>query len=152
MRTPRVPLWLCRRGLLLPAVLTELKREEHGMQWRRVASKGRDDDGGEMPKPLLRVFEIARADVTQLSAIDQLSQTFHARLFLILRVPGGALDEHLVSAPRGSSPGRAAHPVSLPMPMRRAQPAAWAQRARCSSPAGRACLIRAGQGVRGLPH
>lgn len=83
-------------GLLLPAVRAELKRDEHGAHWRKALPPSKPNHNSPLPKPLLRRFEITRADMTQLSSIDQLSQTFRARLFLILRIPGGAKDENLV--------------------------------------------------------
>ena len=81
------------KGLLLPAVRAELKKSERGAQWRKVVPKKLK---ATLNQPLLRRIEIARADITQLSSIDQLSQTFHARVFIILRIAGGALDEHLI--------------------------------------------------------
>jgi len=83
------------RGLLLPVVSDVLRREEHGEHWRKIYSEVPKSKMTPMNAPLLRRLEIVRADVTQLSAIDQLSQTFRARLFLILRLPGGAKDDDL---------------------------------------------------------
>uniref|UniRef100_A0A7S4I2D5 Neurotransmitter-gated ion-channel transmembrane domain-containing protein n=1 Tax=Odontella aurita TaxID=265563 RepID=A0A7S4I2D5_9STRA len=82
------------RGMLLPAVRTEFKREEAISSWRRAVSKVAKQKK-ELNKPLLRRLQVARADFTQLSAIDQVSQTFRARLLLILRITDGALDSNL---------------------------------------------------------
>ncbi|KAL7530745.1 hypothetical protein ACHAXR_005896 [Thalassiosira sp. AJA248-18] len=46
-------------------------------------------------KPLLRELVVARVDVTHLAQIDQISQTFFARLLVILRIKDGALDSDL---------------------------------------------------------
>ena len=84
---------LVLKGLLLTAVHAELKHHDTAAQWRRgLPSK----QPSAMSSPLPRSFEVIRADVTHLSSIDQVSQTFRARLFLILRVADGAKDEHLV--------------------------------------------------------
>jgi len=83
------------RGMLLPAIRTELKRSEVDSSWRRALIKAAKPKK-ELNKPLLRRLEVARADFTQLSSIDQVSQTFRARLFLILRISNGALDSDLM--------------------------------------------------------
>ena len=92
------------RGMLLSAVKEELKRNEHGTTWKMAIKSTiatvrspQSNARVKMNAPLLRRLEIARVDVTQLSQIDQISQTFRARLFLILRICGGALDDHLLS-------------------------------------------------------
>ena len=85
---------LVLKGLLLMAVRAELKTHASAAQWRKGLPSRKAP--GTMASPLPRTFEVIRADVTHLSSIDQVSQTFRARLFLILRVAGGADDEHLV--------------------------------------------------------
>ena len=49
-----------------------------------------------MNKPLLRKLDVIRVDVTNISEIDQIHQTFFARVFVILRIKNGALDGDLV--------------------------------------------------------
>lgn len=65
---------LVLKGMLIIAVRAELKRDEHGAQWRKVAVRGQA--AVKLPSPLRRTLEIVRADITQLSAIDQITQTF----------------------------------------------------------------------------
>ena len=83
------------RGMLLPAVRTELKHDEHTSLWSK-ARKKETKASSALPSPLKRSLKVVRADITQLSAIDQLSQTFRARIFLIFLIKDGALDEHLI--------------------------------------------------------
>ena len=103
------------RGMLLPAVRDELKHDEHAALWGKARPKlsAKAADAWKPPKPLKRSLEIARADINQLSAIDQLSQTFRARLFLILRIPDGALDEHLIRE-CDATPHTAVHTLAWP--------------------------------------
>jgi len=77
------------RGLLMPSVRRELKRFRHEeMELQKAAWKP--------PPKLIRKIEVVRLEMKQLSGIDQVSQTFHAVMLIVLKMPGGALDEHLV--------------------------------------------------------
>ena len=92
------------RGLLLPAVEAELTRLRARSRWQdsnaRVTEaekkkKKKTTLPWKPPPKLKRVLEIVRADMTQLSAIDQISQTFRATIFIIMKISKGALDSSL---------------------------------------------------------
>ena len=78
------------RGRLLPAVRQELKLEMAAEAAKLAAS-------WKPPPRLVRTIEVVRLEMKQLSGIDQVSQTFHAVMLIVLKMPQGALDEHLVS-------------------------------------------------------
>ena len=82
-------------GMLHKQVQIELKASEKTSIWRSAAPTST-----EMRKieRITRELEVVRADMTQLSSINQVSQTFHARLLLILKMPDGAKDADLVKA------------------------------------------------------
>ena len=82
-------------GMLFKRVQVELKASEKTSIWRSGAPSA-----VEMRKieRITRELEVVRADMTQLSSINQVSQTFHARLLLILKMPDGAKDADLVKA------------------------------------------------------
>ena len=56
-------------------------------------------------KPALKL-ELMRVDVRQIKNIDQIAQTFNARVFIQFRIDGGALDEALCEGlnDRGAEP------------------------------------------------
>lgn len=83
------------KGRLLLAVQEELKRNAVVTAWQKVA--GRTSKRPERPliKPLLRLLEVVRVDFTHIAEIDQVSQTFFARVLLVLQIKGGALDPDL---------------------------------------------------------
>lgn len=82
------------KGRLIPALRHELQRRKATTSVVKIA-KGLKDKPWKPPPRLMRRLEVVRCDFAQLSAIDQLSQTFRVRLFLIIKIKGGALDEHL---------------------------------------------------------
>jgi len=61
-----------------------------------------------------RQLELVLADMTQLSAIDQVTQTFKAALFIILRFKDGALDGDLVKDYDGFPMDSEGRPTFLP--------------------------------------
>ena len=91
------------RGLLLPAVEAELSRIRVRSRWQdgmrrlsAVIGQAQEISAWKPPPKLKRVLEIVRADMTQLSAIDQISQTFRATLFIIIKISKGAFDGDLI--------------------------------------------------------
>ena len=82
------------KGLLFTKVLEELKSSEKKQLWKTIASAA--TSGPVKIERITREIEVIRADMTQLSAINQVSQTFHARLLLVMRMPDGAKDKDLV--------------------------------------------------------
>ena len=82
------------KGLLFTKVLEELKSSEKKQLWKTIASAA--TSGPAKIERITREIEVVRADMTQLSAINQVSQTFHARLLLVMRMPDGASDKDLV--------------------------------------------------------
>ena len=56
-------------------------------------------------KPALKL-ELMRVDVRQIKDVDQIAQTFHARVFVQFRIANGALDEVLCKGldERGTEP------------------------------------------------
>ena len=94
----------CMRGLLYPALRRALfwHRARIGLlaekRTGRLATLVRqmEDKTCHVGKGKHRRLELVLADMTQLSAIDQVTQTFKAALFIILRFKDGALDSDLV--------------------------------------------------------
>ena len=91
------------RGMLLPALRRALNwhRVRHGLLDTLRAGRLERllaEYEARLPRveKLVRTLELVLADVTQLSAIDQVTQSFHASLFIILRFRGGALDSDLI--------------------------------------------------------
>lgn len=103
----------CLRGRLLPAARARLAARAKLLdaELRAAWSKLRED-GAPPPlprgranrsgladrsphRPLLRRLEVARVDVTHIAEIDQINQSFYARVFLVLRIAGGASDPDL---------------------------------------------------------
>mmetsp|Transcript_670 Transcript_670/g.1379 ORF Transcript_670/g.1379 Transcript_670/m.1379 type:complete len:457 (+) Transcript_670:119-1489(+) len=88
----------CIKGLLLPAMRDELNHVVDDVSAQeKISDKINPTKPAKKPmnKPLLRKFDVARVDVTHLADIDQISQTFYARVFIILRIKNGALDNDL---------------------------------------------------------
>ena len=50
-----------------------------------------------MNKPPCRTLEVARVDITHIAEIDQINQSFYERVFLVLRIAGGAADPDLTA-------------------------------------------------------
>ena len=83
------------RGLLLPAARAQLRLNDVRAEWHLR--------GQEVIKPkfvpperLVRELQVCRVDFSQVSAIDQISQTFRARVLIILKFVKGALDKDLI--------------------------------------------------------
>ena len=94
----------CVSGLLLPAVRSELEqRANDRAKWMKLVegTTCQPTNKGMLNKPLCRNLSVARVDVTHLAEIDQISQTFYARLLLILQIKGGANDPNLTSEYEG---------------------------------------------------
>jgi len=92
------------KGMLLVAVRAQLaERAEIREKWtsfmKDAGSRETTPAGsqGELNKPRLCTLQVARADITHLAEIDQISQTFYARVFLVLRIKDGASDPYLSS-------------------------------------------------------
>ncbi|KAL7531377.1 hypothetical protein ACHAWF_003744 [Thalassiosira exigua] len=83
------------RGRLFSALREELRKIANQSAWKRRIAKAKSTQSKPLNKPLLQRFHVARADFTHISDIDQVSQTFHARLFLILRIKNGERDSNL---------------------------------------------------------
>jgi hypothetical protein len=86
-------------GRLLHAVRSELRSKNAEAEWKKAMPLARSlvkEQHWTPPPKLLRRFEVVRVDMTQLSAINQITQTFRARVFIILKITGGARDEHLL--------------------------------------------------------
>ena len=80
------------KGLLYSKVIEELKANQKRSLWKTAVTRATTTTKIER---IIREIEVVRADMTQLSAINQVSQTFHARLLLVMRMPGGAKDADL---------------------------------------------------------
>ena len=87
------------RGMLLPEVRRQLKAADVGAAWRQRATELIKPTWVPPPR-VVRTLEIVRCDVSHISEIDQLSQTFRARVFLVLRIADGALDNDLMRQER----------------------------------------------------
>jgi len=91
------------RGMLLPAVRARLaQRAQARATWMRLVEEAKppkSQQQGPRPlnAPLCRTLEVARVDVTHIAEIDQIAQCFYARVYLILRITGGADDPDLTS-------------------------------------------------------
>ena len=116
------------RGLLFPSLKRALfwQRARSGLlaakrMGRLAAIVDRLTEKAEISKKgLRRRLELVLADMTQLSAIDQVTQTFKAALFIILRFKDGALDDDLVKEFDGFPVDAQARPTRSPTESRSA--------------------------------
>ena len=81
------------KGRLLSVLREELKSSQVRSAWKAVLEPKTIKP---MNRPLLRRLEVIRVDITNISEINQIDQTFYARVFIILRIENGMLDDDLV--------------------------------------------------------
>lgn len=81
------------KGRLLSVLREELKNSQVRSAWKAVLKPKTIKP---MNRPLLRRLDVIRVDITNISEINQIDQTFYARVFIILRIKDGMLDDDLV--------------------------------------------------------
>lgn len=81
------------KGRLLSVLREELKNSRVRSAWKAVLKPKTIKP---MNRPLLRRLDVIRVDITNISEINQIDQTFYARVFIILRIKDGMLDDDLV--------------------------------------------------------